>query len=122
MTNYVTTGAYAGSMVCNTVKGQLYIKYIPKIFKTEKIFLNTETVADFEIIGEEVRASATSAVTRGAIGVALLGPVGVAAALSARKKGNYTIGIVWADGQKSIIELNNANYKFFKSIFINQLF
>ena len=122
MTNYVTTGTYAGSAVCNTLKSQLYIKYIPKLFKTEKIFLNTETVADFEIIGEESRASAASAVTRGAIGAALLGPVGIAAALSAKKKGTYTIGIVWADGQKSIIELDKSFYAMFRSIFINQLF
>ena len=122
MKNYVTHGDYANFGIQTTIKGELYVNYVAKKFKLEKVFLNPETVADIEIIGEERKTSATSAVSRAAVGAFLLGPVGMAAALSAKKKGVHTIGISWADGKKSIIELDDTFFSFFKKIFINQLF
>jgi hypothetical protein len=52
------------------------------------------------------RTSATSAITRGAIGAFLLGPIGVAAALSAKKKGAYLIAIEFNDGKQCLVEVD----------------
>lgn len=80
-------------------------------FKTRKLWINKNTVAAYEVIGEESQVSATSAVARGAIGAALLGPVGMAAALSARKNGIYTISLQFMDGKRSLIEASDEVYK-----------
>ena len=77
----------------------------------KKIFINKENVLEYEIIGEEVSTSATSAVVRGAIGAALLGPAGIAVALSAKKKGIHTLAIQFKDGKRSLVEVDNTIFK-----------
>ena len=79
--------------------------------KNRIVVLNKTTVDSYEVIGEESSTSASSAVARGAVGAALLGPVGIAAALSAKKKGMYTVAIQFKDGKKSLIEVDDAIYK-----------
>lgn len=49
--------------------------------------------------------------TRGLVGGALLGPVGLLAGLSAKNKGTHTLVIEFKDGKKSLIEVNEKIYK-----------
>ena len=79
--------------------------------RSRKIPIDKTTVDSYEVIGEESSTSASSAVARGALGAALLGPVGIAAALSAKKKGMYTLAIQFKDGKKSLLEVDDAVYK-----------
>ena len=79
--------------------------------KNRIVVLDKNTVGSYEVIGEESQTSATSAVARGALGAALLGPVGMAAALSAKKKGLYTVAIQFKDGKRSLLEIDDAIYK-----------
>jgi hypothetical protein len=79
--------------------------------KNRIVVLDKNTVDSYEVIGEESQTSATSAVARGALGAALLGPVGMAAALSAKKKGLYTVAIQFKDGKRSLLEIDDAIYK-----------
>lgn len=80
---------------------------------TKKFPLNKETVDSYELITEEHRKSAVSGVTRGLVGGALLGPVGLLAGLSAKNKGTHTLVLEFKDGKKSLIEVNEKIYKLF---------
>ena len=79
--------------------------------RNRKIQINKNTVDSYELIGEESQTSATSAVARGAVGAALLGPVGLAAALSAKKKGLHTVALQFKDGKRSLLEIDSNIYK-----------
>ena len=103
--NTVTAGDYRNRAIEMNWRGKVYIRNGLFGFG-KKIFLNRDTVASYEVVGEESRTSATSAVARGAIGAALLGPVGIAAALSARKKGIHTVAVQFKDGKRSMIEVD----------------
>lgn len=76
-----------------------------------EIKINKFSVAQYEVIDEEKRKSATSAVGRAFVGAALLGGVGLLAGLSARRKGVYTVAIEFNDGKKSLIEIDEKRYK-----------
>lgn len=65
----------------------------------------------YEVITEEKMKSGTSAILRGAAGVALLGGVGILAGLTAKTKGIYTVVILWKDGERSLIEIDEKLYK-----------
>lgn len=75
--------------------------------------LNKQTVESYEVITEDKVKSGTSAILRGAAGMALLGGVGILAGLTAKNKGIYTIAIQWKDGNKSLIEIDDKLYKKF---------
>lgn len=112
--NKVLAGDYEGK---NIMIGQQGFFSKEEIFLftgfTKKFPLNKETVASYELITEEHRKSAVSGVTRGLVGGALLGPVGLLAGLSAKNKGTHTLVLEFVDGKKSLIEVNEKIYKLF---------
>ena len=77
----------------------------------KKIYLDKNTVSSYEVIDETSQKSAASAVGRAAVGAIFLGPVGLAAALSAKSKGIHTIAIQFKDGRKSLLEVDDKIYK-----------
>lgn len=95
--NQVISGDYAGKNV-NFSFGTVSIAHI---------IISKKTVESFEIIDETQRKSASSAVMRAGAGALLLGPIGLAAGLSAKSKGNNLIAIVFKNGNKSLIEVDN---------------
>lgn len=75
-------------------------------------------IKSYEIITEEKVKSGSSAIMRGALGAAVLGPVGLLAGLTAKNKEIHTIAIEWKNGKKSLIEINDDYYKqFIKDLF-----
>lgn len=75
-------------------------------------------MAEYEVLDEKSRKSASSAVGRAAVGAFFLGPVGLAAGLSAKSKGIHTVAIQFTDGKKSLLEVDDKIYK----AIISQLF
>lgn len=75
--------------------------------------LNKSTVASYELMTEEKMKSGSSAILRGALGAAVLGPVGILAGLTAKNKGIYLVAVEWKDGKKSLIEIDDKLYKYF---------
>lgn len=75
------------------------------------ININKDNVEEYETINQEQKVSATSAVGRAFVGSALLGPVGLFAGLSAKKKGIHTVAIQFRDGKKSLVEVDDKIYK-----------
>ncbi|MEG6615393.1 hypothetical protein V6C27_02975 [Peptococcaceae bacterium 1198_IL3148] len=111
--NKVIAGDYEGSLIMGFVTPGIYPNP-----KERPIELTKENVVKYEVITEEHRKSAISGVSRGLVGGALLGPVGLLAGLSAKNKGTYVIAIEFTNGKKSLIEINEKLYKaLIKSMF-----
>jgi len=113
--NTVTSGDYSGCRVW-LIGGQISL-YDKSSFTGTKIrTISRREVDSYEVLDESQKKSAGSAVTRGAVGALLLGPVGIAAALSAKSKGTYLVAIRWKDDKKSLIEIDDKTYKEFVKI------
>lgn len=69
------------------------------------------TVEDWEVVSEEKNISLASGLLRGVAGKIILGPWGVLAALTARKKGVYSVALQWKNGKKSLLETDERVYK-----------
>ncbi|GAA0717288.1 hypothetical protein GCM10008905_02780 [Clostridium malenominatum] len=104
--NKVIAGDFEGKNVVQSGKGVAIQTGFMK-----KIDLNEETVKDYEVVGDDKRTSAKSAIGRGAVGSLLLGPIGLIAAASAKKKGIYSVAIQFKDGNKSLLEVDDKIYK-----------
>lgn len=111
--NKVIAGEYEGkNLMLGRNEVLLYTSF------TKSFPLNRQTVSSYEVITEEHRKSAISGISRGLVGGALLGPVGLLAGLSAKNKGTHTIAIEFEDGKRSLIEINEKLYKaFIKTMF-----
>lgn len=104
--NKVIDGDYKGKSVIPTALG---VTIVLGLFK--KVMINESTVEDYEVFDSEKTTSATSAMGRGAVGSFFLGPIGLLAATSAKKKGVYVIAVQFKDGKRSLIEVNEKVYK-----------
>lgn len=111
--NSVTAGDYIDRPVMISGK-KMYIK--DKGILGKKIMLGKDTIESYEVVGTEDYGKAGSAVARGAIGAALLGPVGIAAAASAKKKGITMLAIQFKDGKRSLLELDQDYIKQFTRV------
>lgn len=73
-------------------------------------------VANYTVLTATNNISTSSAVGRAAVGAALIGPAGLLAGFTAKRKPKYTIQVVWGDGATSILELDEQGYQTFASI------
>ncbi|MEK5479880.1 hypothetical protein NYE70_23565 [Paenibacillus sp. FSL R5-0407] len=105
----IIAGDYKGNPFKLNFTGQK-VEMIAGLFK-KNVLVNKDTVESYELIDEEYQTSAASAVGRGLVGGALLGPVGLLAGLSAKKKGMHRIVINWKDGKRSLAEVDDKVYK-----------
>ena len=105
--NEVIAGDYKGEPIC-VAGGESTI--CRGLFK-KSIGLNSKTVESYELQDSSSQKSAASAVGRAAVGAFVLGPVGIAAGLSAKSKGTYTVVINFKDGKRSLVEVGEKEYK-----------
>ena len=111
--NKVIAGDYEGKSVANAIKNLAIITGFLK-----KIEVTKETLDSYEVMDENSKTSAVSAVGRGLVGSFLLGPVGLLAGLSAKKKGVHIVALQFKDGKKSLLEIDDKLYKvLMKSMF-----
>lgn len=103
--NKVIAGDYQGKNVLHTFG---IVSIATSMFKSFNI--DKTTVKEYEVITEESRKSAASAVGRAFVGGVILGPVGWLAGLSAKSKGTHTIALEFNDGKKSLIEVDDKTY------------
>ncbi|GEM_PF-913433 len=106
--NTVISGDYKNASVGADIMGEVFI-----LFGFKKIPLNCGTVLRYEVVSEQERTSATSAVKKAAVGTLLLGGIGIAAALGAKKKGTHLVAVYFADGKESLLQLNDKVYQAF---------
>ena len=105
--NKVIAGDYLGKMVCTSFGETRII-----LGFSETIVIDKYNVESYEVVDETSRKSAASAAGRAFVGSLLIGGVGLlAGALSAKSKGVHTIAILFKDGKKSLIEVDDKIYK-----------
>lgn len=82
--------------------------------KEEREQYNLDNTIDYTIIvSEDSKKSLSSAVARGAIGGALLGPVGlVGGAISGKNKAKTTFTVVYKSGRREILTVDNDSSDF----------
>lgn len=103
MANKIIAGDYIGKPIMYTA-GKLIIGV--KLFMNME--LNKDVLESYEVITDDIRKSAASGIARGAVGGALLGPVGMlGGVLSAKNKGTYNIALQFKDGKRSLIEVDD---------------
>lgn len=111
--NKVIAGDYEKKLISSTFG---VVMLSTSTFKS--IPIDKTTVEEYEIIDEESRKSAVSAVGRAFVGGIILGPVGWLAGLSAKSKGTYVIALQFKDGKKSLIEVDKKiNSALMKKLF-----
>lgn len=111
--NTVIAGDYEGATIERKVKllgGNKVYLHKSGFLRDTNISLDKNSVASYEIVDEQTKTSATSAIARGAVGTVLLGPIGLAAALSAKKTGLHTLSIAFKDGKTSLIAVDTDTY------------
>lgn len=106
--NIVLAGDYEGKGIA-IIGGNKGIGIVTSFMKF--IMLDKTTVESYELITDEHRKSASSGIARGLVGGALLGPVGLLAGVSAKNVGTYQVAIQFKDGKRSMVELDDKNYK-----------
>lgn len=82
-----------------------------ELFTTTHITLDKNTVESYEVLTEDKVKSASSTMLRAGAGALLLGPVGLLAGVSGKTKGIYNVAILFKDGKKSLIEIDDKHYK-----------
>lgn len=115
--NKVVSGLYENCAISFMPKktfGKPELFIIVKAFdKNSWLNLTPENIAEYEVIDQERRKDAGSAMVRSALGAAFLGPIGLLAGISAKTKGLHTIAVRWKDDNKSLIVLDEKAYKEF---------
>lgn len=104
--NKVLSGMYEESPVCFSA-GRQYACIRGK----GSLDINSTNCTSYELLDADSKTSATSAVCRAALGAAILGPAGLLAGITAKKKKSYLIKIEWKTGGSSIIEVDDDYYK-----------
>lgn len=72
-------------------------------------------VISYQLLSSSNNISGVSAVSRAALGAFLVGPIGLAAGLTAKRKELYTVQVVWGNGMSSVIEFDPDGYNVFQS-------
>ncbi len=104
--NCVISGDYLNSRFVKSKDGLVIAASL-----LDKVTLNQSTVSYYEVLSEKSKTSSASAVTRGGLGIALLGPIGGFAALGAKQKGTHIVAVQFYDGKKSLLELDDSLYQ-----------
>lgn len=105
--NEVIAGDYAGRKV--RCKRNRII--FDRAFDTP-IEVDDATVSRYEVIDQESTKNLTSTLSRGLVGNALFGPVGMmAGVMSAKNATAVLVSIEFKNGDKSLIEIDKSIYK-----------
>lgn len=104
--NQIIDGLYSGKKVFRQGNAVFL-----SIGAADWLAISKSTVKEMELIDESSDVSVASAATRGFIGEMLFGPIGLAAAGTAKRDERYIVGIVFKDGQRSVLEVDGDLYR-----------
>ncbi len=109
--NKVVAGDFNGKAVFLESKDKIQIGEIHFPSNEVVMEIKKSTVKSYEVLDASSKKSAGSAIARAGVGALFLGPIGLAAGLSAKSKGTYTISLDFHNGKKSLIEVDDKIYK-----------
>ena len=106
--NVVIAGDYLGSAIIAEPGGRLVLM----ASVGGPMYLNSETIAKYEVANDSQSRSTGSAVKRAVVGKALLGRKGmVAGAATAKKTTSCEVSVDFKSGKRSLLQLDEAAYK-----------
>lgn len=110
--NKIMAGEFKGKYVFYLWnKASIYVK-TPLIGSKKRVFLNSHTVAKYELVDYSSDVSMTSAMARGAMGKMAAGDIGgIAGAMTAKSHGVNIVLITFYDGKKSLVAIDNFTYE-----------
>lgn len=113
--NKVIDGEFKGMYISN-LWGRVSICLDSGLFKKpNRIELDYNTVARYQLIDQSSDVSMTSALARSAVGQAVAGDAGgIAGAMTAKVRGVNIVLITYRDGRKSLIEIDDLRYELLK--------
>lgn len=113
--NKVLDGEFKGMYISN-LWGRVSICLDSGLFKKpNRIELDYNTVARYQLIDQSSDVSMTSALARSAVGQAVAGDAGgIAGAMTAKVHGVNIVLITYRDGRKSLIEIDDLRYELLK--------
>lgn len=109
--NKVIAGFYSGHRVIVDMGCPFIVQSGNALSGARGWRVNKSEVETYELLSEDKVRSGTSTILRGAAGAAILGPVGLLAAATGKKKGIYCVALQWKNGQKSLMEVDEKIYK-----------
>ena len=104
--NKVISGDYCGCTITHSFN-TAWIEIPPK----DIIAITDRNIETYSVVDEQYNKSAVGVVGRAALGAAVLGPVGLLAGATAKNKGTHILILVFKDGKKSLVEVNDKIYK-----------
>lgn len=118
--NIVTAGAYKGAkLVIRGIMSKELRLEEQKLFGAKRFALTRQTVRKVGIVDTDSTKSASSAILRGGAGVVLLGPIGIAAALSAKNKKTHQVMITFSDNKESIAVVDGEVLTMLQDLILN---
>lgn len=118
--NVVTAGAYKGAkLVIRGIMSKELRLEEQKLFGAKRFALTRQTVRKVGIVDTDSTKSASSAILRGGAGVVLLGPIGIAAALSAKNKKTHQVMITFSDNKESIAVVDGEVLTMLQDLILN---
>lgn len=110
--NKVIDGEYKGKYVFYLTNKVFIAVKTPVLGSKKRVFLDSSTVANYQIVDYSSDVSLASAMARGAMGKMAAGNVGgIAGAMTAKMHGVNIVLITFKDGKKSLIEIDNYTYE-----------
>lgn len=101
--NKIISGEYERGKIDNSLKINSWRK---------PFTLDNQSVSKVEVMNQDEQKSLGSAIGRGIVGNALLGPIGlVGGVVTSKNKKSYMIKIYYPNGRFSIAEVNNKIFK-----------
>ena len=107
--NEVIAGDYQGYSV--SCSGSRVFIYDLKNSQANKIYLDKQTIYEYDVVNENYKKTVTGVVGRAFLGAAILGPVGLLAGATAKNKGTYIVTVSFKNGRKSLLEIDDKKYK-----------
>lgn len=109
--NTVIAGDYVGARVY--LPGWLMGEDSPAYISTSDgdLTISKHTVANIGVVDETTKSGLKSGVIRAAMGGLVLGPIGLAAGLTARSSKEITLSVDFKNGKRCMIEVDNEIYK-----------
>lgn len=96
------------------IEGRYKGEYLKLLGEWDNSHISKKTVDHYEVLDQESAKSMSSALTRGLVGGALLGPVGIAAAVTAKSRNIWTVVVYYKDSdEKSLLEMDDKTYRLF---------
>ncbi len=95
------------------IHGNNTLASTPSLFSRESSLIYKDVVVSYEVINQQSTTSGSSAILKSSLASFFLGTPGMMAGLGAKTNEIFWIAVEWANGEKSLLELDRELYNHF---------